>query len=132
MDRFFVAGTKFKASCCRHRTGGERKRGVAGVKAGLFPPDNAIISAPLVRNARFHRPLPSSMLRPSTIAFNLISSPVILWPACRSPTREEPPHHPRKQNCGRLTGVDRHHSTLHVGRMNVSGVGRNNSSVWDS
>lgn len=28
-------------------------------QSGSFPTDNAIISAPLVRNARFHRPLPS-------------------------------------------------------------------------
>lgn len=42
--------------------GREGERG-GWCRSGSFPTDNAIISAPLVRNARFHRPLPSSERR---------------------------------------------------------------------
>lgn len=47
---------------------GRSKRGRARRReAGPFPPDNAIISAPLVRNAGFYRLLPSSRRQPKSL-----------------------------------------------------------------
>lgn len=74
-----------------------------GKKWALSPADNAIISAPLARNARFHRPLllsvRQSKLRPGPAGFRLPSpspfpfppKPPPAQPRPRDPTRSSDP-----------------------------------------
>lgn len=61
-------------SNARYRLGRSKRGRARRREAGPFPPDNAIISAPLVRNAGFYRPLPSSRRQPKSLRTPLFPS----------------------------------------------------------
>ena len=76
---------------------GEKAGSCGSERRVLFPLDNAIISVPLVRNARFHRPLPSSERRAKLLQWAVEQptfSPSLSTPACPAQSALRPPSAP--------------------------------------